>query len=77
MNVKENQYDSNVISTNKLLRVVIALLVRQNEEGGTSLKRQIEILNDLGLRPVEIAETLGRSSTYVNKELTTLRKKRK
>jgi len=36
------------------------------------LKRQIETLDSLGLRPVEIAETLGK--TAVNKELAGIRK---
>lgn len=61
-------------STNKLLMVMIALLVRQKEEHSISLKRQVEILKDLGMRPVDIAETLGKTSTHINKELSGLRK---
>lgn len=64
-------------STDRLLRVIIALLLRQKEGDVAPLKRQVEILNDLGMRPVEIAETLGRSATYVNKELVGIRKGRK
>jgi hypothetical protein len=64
-------------STDRLLRVIIALLLRQKEEQAVSLKRQIEILDDLGMRPVEIAETLGRTPTYVNKELAGIRKQKK
>ena len=64
-------------STDRLLRVIIALLLRQKEEQAVSLKRQIEILNNLGMRPVEIAETLGRTATYVNKELAGIRKQKK
>lgn len=64
-------------STNRLLRVMIALLVRQQEEGPTPLRQQIETLHSLGLRPAEIAEILGRSGTYINKELSGLRKTRK
>jgi len=59
------------------LRVIIALLLRQKEEQAVSLKRQIEILDDLGMRPVEIAETLGRTPTYVSKELVGIRKHKK
>jgi hypothetical protein len=64
-------------STDRLLKVIIALLLRQKEEQIVSLKRQIEILDDLGMRPVEIAETLGRTPTYVNKELAGIRKQKK
>jgi hypothetical protein len=56
---------------------MIALLLRHNEEQTTPLKRQIEILDDLGMRPVEIAETLGRTPTHVNKELVSIRKNKK
>lgn len=64
-------------STNRLLRVMIALLLRRKEDAPASLKQQIEILHDLGLRPSEIAEILGRTSTHINKELSGLRKSRK
>ena len=69
--------NNNLDSTNRLLRVMIALLVRRREEASLSLKQQIEILDGLGLRPSEIAEILGRTSTHVNKELSGLRKSRK
>jgi hypothetical protein len=64
-------------STNRLLRVMIALLLRRPEEGVPSLKQQIAVLDDLGLRPSEIAEILGRTPTHINKELSGLRKGRK
>lgn len=60
-------------STNKLLKVMIALLLRGGEDS-PSLKEQIYILYDLGLKPLEIAEILGRPNTYINKELSGLRK---
>ena len=63
-------------STNRLLKVIIALLLREKKEQTLKLKQQIEILNDLGLRPTEIAEILGRTSTYINKELSGIRKSR-
>jgi hypothetical protein len=66
--------DEATASTNKLLGVIIALLVRQAEGGPPSLKQQIETLNELGLRPSEIASILGRSGTHVNKELSGIRK---
>jgi hypothetical protein len=63
-------------STNRLLKVIIAVLIRGGENP-TPLKQQIETLNSLGLRPVEIAEILGKKSTHINKELSGLRKQAK
>ena len=64
-------------STNKLLRVIVALLLRRRDEQTLNLRQQIEILNDLGIKPIEIAEILGRNNTYINKELSGIRKSRK
>jgi hypothetical protein len=64
-------------STNKLLRVIIALILKRKGPDTFTLRQQIEILNDLGLKPLEIAEILGRSNIYINKELSGLRKSRK
>lgn len=64
-------------STNKLLRVIVALLLRRREEQPLTLRQQIEVLDSLGLKPVEIAEILGRTNTYINKELSGIRKNRK
>lgn len=75
--MRANRQDDDSTSTNKLLGVMIALLIRQGPDGPPSLKQQIETLSDLGLRPSEIASVLGRSSTHVNKELTGIRKRRK
>lgn len=70
--------DKNLLETNKLLKVMIALLVRGNKEDKiASLRNQIGILSDLGLPPADIAEILGRSGNYVNKELSELRKANK
>jgi len=63
-------------STNRLLKVIIAVIIRGGENP-MPLKRQIETLSDLGLRPVEIAEILGKTSTHINKELSSLRKRAK
>ena len=63
-------------STNRLLRVIVALLLRREEQGLQTLRQQVGILDDLGLRPAEIADILGRTSNYVNKELAGLRKAR-
>lgn len=65
---------SSLDSTNRLLRVIIALLLRKKDEQILTLRQQIEILNDLGIKSAEIAEILGRSNTYINKELSIIRK---
>lgn len=64
-------------STNRLLRVIVALLLRRKDEQTLTLRQQIEILSDLGIKPTEIAEILGRTNTYINKELSGIRKNRK
>ena len=64
-------------STNKLLRVIVALLLRLPSDEKSTLRLQIKILSELGMRPAEIAEIIGRSNTYVNKELSGIRKKQK
>ena len=64
-------------STNKLLRVIVALLLRRRDEYTLTLRQQIEILANLGMKPAEIAEILGRTNTYINKELSGIRKSRK
>ena len=70
--------DNNTLeSTNKLLRVIVALLLRGKDERSVSLREQIEILDDLGIKPVEIGKILGRTNTYINKELSGIRGRRK
>jgi hypothetical protein len=74
---QDNQKANGSSSTDRLLMVIIGLLVRQGEEQVISLRGQVEILSNLGLRPVEIAQTLGKTPAYVNKELSGLRKSAK
>jgi hypothetical protein len=64
------------VQLNKRLGIVIALLLKMlpKEDGSPSLRDQIQLLSGLGSRPKEIAEILGRTQSYVNKELTSLRK---
>jgi len=69
--------NSTIKSTNRLLQVVIALLLRQKKAELLPLKQQIGILHDLGLRPIEIAEILGRTGKYVGKEIAGIRKSKK
>lgn len=63
---------------NKKLEVIIALLLRlvPEEQQGLNLKEQISLLDNLKIRPVEIAEIIGRNPGYVNKELVAIRKKK-
>lgn len=60
--------------TNKLLRVIVGLLIRQKLDQTSTLREQISMLGEFGLSPTDIAATIGRSSNYVNKELFELRK---
>ena len=64
-------------TTNRLLKVIVALLLRGKEEESLTLRQRIEILSDLSLKPAEIAQILGRTNTYVNKELSGIRKSRR
>jgi hypothetical protein len=61
---------SSLDQTNRLLKVIIALMLRPKEDRPISLKQQIEVLYGLGIRPTEIAEILGRTPGHVNKELS-------
>jgi hypothetical protein len=63
-------------STISLLRVIVSLLLRRKEEHLLPLKQQIEILDEMGIRPAEIARIIGRTSTYVGKELVGIRRAR-
>lgn len=73
-----NGNDSTGHAIKQRLDVIIALLLRLIESDGEALsaKEQILALSNLGLRPVEIAGILGKKTTYINKELSGLRKKR-
>ena len=57
-------------STNRLLKVIIALMLRPKDDRPMTLRQQIEVLYGLGIRPSEIAEILCRTPTHVNKELS-------
>jgi len=70
---KNVDFDS-IESTNRLLRVMIALMLRRDGEQTLTLKQQIEFLSRLSVRPTEIAQILGRTPTHVNKELSGIRK---
>jgi hypothetical protein len=61
----------------KRVDVLISILFdTSNPEGkGIPMSKRIKILDSCGLRPVEIADILGRTQSYVNTELTRIRKK--
>ncbi len=60
----------------KRLDVIISLLLRgiQQDGRGLTLREQIRVLRDLGVRPVQIAAILGKTPSFVNKELSLGRK---
>jgi hypothetical protein len=60
----------------KRLDIIISLLLQAGERSGKklTLRDQISLLSDLGVRPVEIASILGKKPTFVNKELSIVRK---
>ena len=58
--------------------VIVALLLRREEETSPSLRQQIETLYNLGVKkPSDIAAILGKTGTHINKELSGIRKSRK
>lgn len=64
--------------TNKRLEVIIALLLRlvPKENDGLTMRDQIALLDDLGMQPRDIARIIERTQSYVNKELTVIRKQK-
>lgn len=77
MKNKENQFNTQLFELNKRLGVVIALFLKMASKttNGFSLKEQVEILADIGVRPKDIAGILGRTPTHITKELAGIRKK--
>jgi len=65
--------ETDIKSTNKLLKVIIALLLRNESVEDRSLRDQIMLLADLGLKPIDISEIIGRTNKYVSKELSHVR----
>lgn len=62
-------------TANQLLRVLIGLTLLNGEK--KTLRQQVELLSDFGLKPNEIAKIVCRTGTYVNKELAGIRKLKK
>lgn len=65
-------------SLTKRMDVIISLLFRMVGKDATELplKEQIAALDNLGIRPVEISQIVGRTQTHVNKELVAIRRNR-
>ncbi len=65
-----------LLELNNRVGVMISLLLRmvQQDKSSISLKDQIQILNNLGLRPRDIAAILGKTPTHISKELVGIRK---
>lgn len=64
---------------NERMGVMISLLLRmvQQDKSSISLKDQVRILDNLGLRPKDIANILRRTQPHINKELVGIRKRRR
>ncbi len=82
MDTKKDEINlTNMLLTelNKRIGVMISLLLRmvQLDKSSISLKDQVEILDNLALRPRDIAQILGRTPTHINKELVGIRKTKK
>ena len=74
-----NETNELLIELNKRTGVMISLLLRmvQKEKSAISLKEQVQILSNLGLRPKDIADILGRTPGHVSKELAGIRKEKR
>ncbi len=61
------------------LGVIVSLLLQERSENSKnfSLRSQIVLLYNFGLRPKEIAEIIATSENYVNKEVSGIRKAEK
>jgi len=64
-------------SIDRSLKVILVLILKRRESDVLTLREQIRTLSDLGFKPKEISEMLGRSGAYVNKEISELRKSQK
>lgn len=65
-------------SINRNLEVIIGLLVRgMPDSDATGLRGRITMLNDMGMRPKDIARVLGKSTNHVNVELSAARNPKK
>ncbi len=68
-----------LLSINKRLEVIVNLLLERPSAGEKKvvLREQISKLHSLGLAPKEIGGILGKTNTYINKEISGLKKAKK
>ena len=73
---KPSQELEKLTEINKKLEVVIALLLRSisRDTSVLPLKEQIAILDGLGVRPIDVADIVGKKPSYINKELVAIRR---
>lgn len=73
-----NENTNELKEISRRLGVVIMLLLKLNQRNGEGMSQRTIIteLQNLGMRPVEIASIIGRTSSFVNKELSTLKSQR-
>ncbi len=78
-NTTVNNVNDHIKEINDRLGVIISLLFRMVPQAKSqiSLKEQVELLNNLGLRPKDIATILGRTASHINKELVGIRRNQK
>ncbi len=76
---QNNEEIEQLIELNKKIEVVIAVLLRllKKDHIGIALKDQISLLDGLGVRPIEIAEIVGKTQSHVSKELVAIRRSNK
>jgi hypothetical protein len=71
----ENELLENI---NRNLEVIIGLLLRSlPDSDATHLRGRILMLNDMGMRPKDIARVLGKSTNHINVELSVARNPKK
>ncbi len=61
-------------SIDRTLKAMLGIVVSIRNDSPLALNERIGRLHDLGFKPKEISEILGRTGIYVNKELSRLRK---
>jgi hypothetical protein len=71
----ENELLENI---NRNLEVIISLLLRSLPDSDAAhLRGRILMLNDMGMRPKDIARVLGKSTNHINVELSVARNPKK
>jgi hypothetical protein len=61
-------------SIDRTLKALLGTVVSIRNDKPLALNERIAQLHDMGFKPKEISEILGRTGIYVNKELSQLRK---